>query len=210
MNIIRRLLVNLGDRAYYQALSKELRGCNSVLDVGCGVCSPLSKIRGNFSSEGLDIHKPSIEKSKQAKIHDKYRLGEVKEIDKFYKPKSFDAVIALDLIEHLEKRDGLGLLGKMEKIAQKKVIVLTPNGFTKQDPLEDNPHQIHQSGWTVKEFRQLGYRVYGMRGLKFIRGECATIRFKPWFFWGLVSVLSESLVYFFPRLAYQLLAVREI
>lgn len=208
IEIFRSLLINLGDRAYYRALKWQLRGCRSVLDVGCGACSPLAKIKKHFYSEGLDVYRPSIEKSRKAKIHDEYKVADVRKVAKFYKPKSFDAVVALDLIEHLQKKSGLKLLKSMEKIARKKVILLTPNGFTRQDPLEGNPYQIHQSGWTTGEFKQLGYRVYGMRGLKFIRGECATIKFRPWFFWGLVSVLSQPLVYFFPPLAYQLLVVK--
>lgn len=208
IKIFHSFFINLGDQAYYQALARELQGCQSVLDVGCGKNSPLAKVKKNFYSEGLDIHRPSVEKSKEAKIHDRYRVGDIRRIEKFYQPKTFDAVIALDLIEHLTKKDGLALLKKIEKTAKKKVILLTPNGFIKQDPYEDNLYQIHHSGWKAGEFKRLGYKVYGMRGLKFIRGEGATIKLKPWLFWGLVSSLSEFLVYFFPRLAYQLLAVK--
>lgn len=210
MNKIQSFFTKIGDWPYYQALSDALKNCNSVLDVGCGSWSPLSEIKKHFYAEGIDIHKPSLEKAKKNKVHDKYRLGDVKKLDKFYQPKSFDAVVALDLIEHLPKNDGLKLIKKMESIARKTVILLTPNGFTKQDPLEDNPHQVHQSGWGIGELRKLGYRVYGMRGLKFLRGECATIRFKPWFFWGLISTLSELITYFFPDFSYQLLAIKEV
>jgi len=204
------LLVELGDKPYYQVLTRELRGCESVLDVGCGSWSPLAKVKKTFYTEGLDIHRSSLEKIKRLKIHDKYRLGDVRKITKLYKPKSFDTVIALDLIEHLSKKEGLRLLGDMEKIARKKVILLTPNGFTKQDPLGGNLHQIHHSGWLSADFQKKGYQVYGMRGLKFIRGECATIRFKPWFFWGLASTLSQPAVYWAPKLAYQLFAVKKL
>jgi 2-polyprenyl-3-methyl-5-hydroxy-6-metoxy-1,4-benzoquinol methylase len=205
----KQFLVEFGDAFYYRCLQRELHGCASVLDVGCGANSPLRKVKGKFRSEGVDLYRPSLKKSRQAKIHDRYRLSDVRKIDKLYKAKSFDAVIALDLVEHLKKGEGLALLKKMEKIARKKVIVMTPNGFTKQDPLEGNPHQVHQSGWRVKDFEKQGYRVYGLRGLKFIRGECATIKFRPWIFWGAIASLSELVLYFFPKIAYQLLAVKE-
>lgn len=213
MKVVKNLqefLKNFGDRSYYLALAKGLNDCNSVLDVGCGSWSPLAKVKKNFYSEGFDIHRSSIEKIKRTKTHDKYKRGNAEKIDEFYKPKSFDAVIALDLVEHLEKNYGLNFLRKIEAIARKKIIILTPNGFTKQDAIEDNPYQIHQSGWAVEEFKKLGYKVYGMRGLKFIRGEGATIRFKPWFFWALLSTLSQILVDQFPRFAYQLLAIKEL
>jgi len=207
---LRQLLVDIGDTPFYKKLENELKKMDSVLDIGCGSQSPLAKVKKHFYIEGLDRYRQSIEKSRQTKIHDKYKVGDARKIEKFYNPKSFDAVIALDLIEHLKKKEALKLIKKMEKIAKKKVILFTPNGFTKQDALENNPYQVHQSGWLVEEFKKMGYRVYGMRGLKFIRGEWATIRFKPWLFWGIISVLSQFFVYYFPRFAFQIFAVKEL
>lgn len=208
--IIRQLLIDLGSLFFYKKLESEFYGMNSVLDLGCGGNSPLAKFKKRFFSVGVDVFAPSIEESKKRKIHDEYRITDVLEIDRFFKRKSFDAVVALDLIEHFEKKEGLTLLKKMEVIAKKKIIVLTPNGFTKQDPYEDNPYQTHKSGWEVEEFRKLGYRAYGMRGLRWIRGECATIKYKPWFFWGAVSTISELFLYYFPDLSYQLFIVKKL
>jgi len=207
-NGFRQKIIDFADSHYYQTLTKTLIGCKSVLDVGCGSWSPLARVKKTFSSEGIDIHQPSLNQIKRLKIHDRYRLGDVTRLANFYQPKSFDAVVCLDLIEHLEKPAGEKLLRAMETIARRKVILLTPNGFTGQDPLKGNPHQVHRAGWRVADFRNRDYQVYGMRGAKFIRGGCATIRFKPWFLWGLLATLSQPLVYFFPNLAYQLLAVK--
>ena len=117
---IRQILTTIGDWFYYQKLESELKGMSSVLDLGCGSNSPLSKIKKNFFSVGVDIFEPSIKKSKKNKIHDEYKIADVLEIDKFFKRKSFDVVVALDLIEHLKKKDGLRLLKKMEVIGRKK------------------------------------------------------------------------------------------
>lgn len=206
----RQKMINLGDFFYYKSLEKELTGSKTVLDVGCGSISPLSKIKKSFYSVGVDIYEPSLKKSQEAKIHDKYKLGNVNKINIFFKSKSFDTVLALDIVEHLNKKEGLGLLEKMEKVAKKKVIVLTPCGFTKQDPYGNNPFQIHKSGWSVSDFEKKGYCVYGMRGFKFIRGEYATIKYKPWILWGIFAILSQFVVYFFPKFAYQLLAVKSL
>lgn len=207
---LKQFLIELGDASYYKKIEKELTSMDSVLDLGCGSCSPLAKVKKNFYSQGLDSHGPSIEKSRRAKIHDKYKKSDVRKVDKFYQPKSFDAVLALDLIEHLTKKEALDLIDKMERIAKKKVILFTPQGFLKQDASGENPSQVHQSGWSIKELKKLGYQCWGMRGLKFIRGEWATIKYKPWFFWGMLSVLSQFFVYYFPRFAFQLLAVKEL
>lgn len=207
---LRQKLVNLGDFFYYKSLGKNLKGMKTVLDVGCGSCSPLAKIKKTFYSVGFDAYEPSIKKSKKIKIHDKYKLGDVKSINNSFKSKSFDAVVALDIIEHLNRKEGLNLLENIEKIAKKKIIILTPCGFTDQDPYDNNPFQIHKSGWTVPDFEKKGYHVYGMRGFKFIRGEYATIKYKPWILWGTIATLSQFFVYFLPRFAYQLLAVKSL
>lgn len=207
---IRKWLIWVGDAPYYKALEKELEGMNSVLDVGCGNNSPIAKVKKNFYSLGIDVFKPSIQKSKKAKIHDEYRMGNILKIDRFFKPKSFDAVIALDVVEHFEKKEGLKLIRDMEKVARKKIIVFTPYGFTVQHPCDGNPFQAHKSGWSIEEFKKLGYKVHGMRGFRWIRGEYATIKYKPWFFWGTISYMSQFLVYFFPKFSYQLFAVKEL
>lgn len=205
---LRKIFVVVGDYFYYSSLQKELRGMETVLDVACGARSPLSEFKKTFYSVGIDIFKPSIEKSKKAKLHDEYKIGNVLSLDKFFKKKSFDAIVALDIIEHLEKKDGFKLLDQMEKIAKKKIIILTPYGFTQQHPFDKNPHQVHKSGWYPNEFLKKGYNVFGMRGFRFIRGEYATIKYKPWFLWGLISTLSQFVVFKFPQISYQLLAVK--
>lgn len=210
MRLLRQFFVYIGDIFYYKTLEKELKIMRTVLDVGCGNWSPIANVKKNFYSVGIDIYKPSIQEIKKKKIHDVYKIGNVLKINKYFKPKSFDAVVALDVVEHFEKKEGLSLIKQMENIAKKKVIILTPYGFTKQHPYDGNPYQVHKSGWFIEDFKKRGYNVYGMRGIRFIRGEYATIRFNPWFLWGTLSVISQPLVYYVPKLAYQLLAVKQI
>lgn len=207
---IRSFLVSIGDSLYYGLLRKHLTNMTSVLDIGCGARSPLGGIPKTFHAVGADIFNESIAKSKKLHIHDEYIQGDVMDIAKIVKPKSFDAVIALDLIEHLTKKQGERLLTIMESIARKKVIVMTPNGFYRQEPYENNPYQIHKSGWGVNDFRKRGYDVYGIRGLKSLRGEYATIRWKPWFFWATVSALSQYILLWFPTHSHQLFSVKRI
>lgn len=207
--MIKKFLTGLGDSFYFSTLEKELDGMQTVLDVGCGSWSPLARVKKNFKSVGIDMYKPSIEELKKLKIHDEYKVGNVLKLSTYFKPKSFDAVIALDVIEHLEKEEGFELLSQMETIAKKKVIILTPFGFTEQHSYDGNPYQIHKSGWYISDFKKRGYKIFGMRGLRFIRGEYANIKYKPWFLWGVISSISQFFVYPFPILAYQLLAVKK-
>lgn len=205
---IKKLITNNKDLFYYKVLEKHLTGCLSVLDVGCGDNSPLKKVKKTFWSSGIDAFEPSLVKSQKKRIHDRYTLGDINKLCQYFKPKSFDAVIALDIIEHFEKENAVKIIAEMEKIARKKVIILTPNGFYAQDDSDSNPYQRHKSEWSKEELSKLGYRVYGLRGLKYLRGEYATIRYKPWLFWGSVAFFSEPLLYYLPDLSYDLLAVK--
>ena len=206
---MREFIRKYQDIFYFKSIQRLLSGSKSVLDVGCGADSPLNRVKKTFYSEGVDLFKESIEKSKKKRIHDAYKLSDIRDIDKLYKNKSFDAVIGLDVIEHLTKKDSVTLIKKMEKIARKKVILLTTNGFYHQDAYDNNPYQIHQSEWKRIDLERLGYKVYGLRGLKYLRGEYATIKYKPWFFWGLIAFLSEVPLFFAPDFSYHLLAVKE-
>ena len=158
----------------------------------------------------MDIYKPTIDVSKKKKIHSKYVVGSVLDADKHFKPKSFDSVVALDLIEHLTKKEGLILIKKMENIACKNIIIMTPNGFTNQNAYDKNPYQVHKSGWTAGEFKKLGFTVRGMRGLKSLRGDYASLKYQPWILWGIIATVSEYLLYFFPQYSYHLFAVKNI
>lgn len=205
---LRKLIFPYQDAFFHKLLASNLNGCESVLDAGCGANSPLKYIKKTFYSEGVDIFRKSVAASRRARIHDSYRVGDIRNIDRWYKQKSFDAVICLDVIEHLSELDALALMKKMESIARKKVIILTPNGYYHQNPYDGNPHQVHASGWSLPKLKKLGYSVRGLRGLKFIRGECATIRYKPWVFWGFLSFISEPLCYCIPDLSYDLFAIK--
>lgn len=195
---------------YFKVLEYHLRGSKSVLDVGCGGDSPIGYIRRTFTSEGIDAHKQSIDRSKKRRLHDHYRLGNILKLGKYYKKKSFDAVVCLDVIEHVERKEALALIKEMEKIAIRKVIILTPNGFYHQHALDGNPYQVHKSGWRTSDFSLLGYNVFGLRGLQALRDEHATIKYKPWFFWGFCSFISEIIFYPFPKLCFDLFAVKKI
>ncbi len=197
-------------RFFIYELGRELDECKSVLDLGCGSSSPLKLFRKKFYSVGVDISKSSVEESKKRGIHNEYFVLDVLNIDKKFSPNSFDCVIALDLIEHLEKQQGIDLIKMMEKIAKKKVIIFTPNGFLPQGEYRGNKWQVHKSGWSVKEMRERGYKVIGINGWKSLRGEKALLRFRPQFFWKIVSDITQLFVRNRPEKAFQILCIKDI
>lgn len=193
---------------FYAVLRYALRDCDSVLDVGCGTNSALQFVPGPKVKEGIDAYKKSIEISKAKHIHSRYTLGDIRRLSSYYKPKSFDAVICIDVIEHITSADGKKLIKMMENIAKKRVIILTPNGFYHQHELEGNPYQVHKSGWKSADFKVLGYRVFGLRGLRQLRDDHASVKYRPWFIWGMLTFLSEIIFFPFPDMSFDILAVK--
>ncbi|MDD5638907.1 MAG: methyltransferase domain-containing protein [Candidatus Pacebacteria bacterium] len=207
---IYRVCFPLRDIIYFKKLERQLKGMESVLDLGCGKNSPLRNIKKDFYSIGIDLSKEDIKKSKKLKIHNEYRLMNVLDIDKFFPEKSFDVIIALDLIEHLSKKEGRLLIQKMEKLARKKVIIFTPNGFVKQEATTNNPFQKHKSGWDCSEMKQLGYTCIGMNGIKFIPRERGNIILKPKIFWKIIADVSQKITYYIPSLSFQLFCIKNL
>jgi len=192
---------------FIRILKKELYGYHSILDLGCGHHSQLSGRKGIFSV-GVDLFLPYLQESKRKAIHNQYIKADVTNIE--FKPKSFDVVLAIEVLEHLEKNEGIELIKKMKLWAKSKIILTTPNGYIPQDEYDKNPYQTHKSSWTDKEFERLGFKVHGLSGYKKLRGEKGLIKYRPVFLWEKISKLSQKIVYYYKNQAFQLLAVKII
>jgi ubiquinone/menaquinone biosynthesis C-methylase UbiE len=191
-------------------LKRELSRCDTVLDLGCGHDSLIQYFNIPFSV-GVELFDPSLQESKRKGIHSQYIKADIRKIE--FKPKSFDAVIATEVLEHLTKQEGEELLNKIGKWARRKVIVTTPNGYLWSSCLDGyakNPLQQHRSGWTVDELRRLGFRVFGSNGWKRLRGHKGAPKYRPTFFWARISDLTQKVTYYYPNLAFQLLAVKRV
>lgn len=78
-------------------------------------------------------------------------------------------LIALEVIEHMDKQDALHFLNAVKSIA-KKVIISTPYVFQQQDEYDNNPLQVHRCKITIDDFTNRKYKVYiyGVINLKLI------------------------------------------
>lgn len=198
-------------------LQRELRDCKTVLDIGCGPSSPLQHCKNIKQSLGVEAYKPYLEISKKHNIHNEYLNKKIEELE--FPDKSFDAVIMIEVLEHLSEEEGLRILQKLEKWTKKKIIISSPNGFVPQKELDGNPLQKHLSGWDVKKMRSLGYRCSGLAGLKVLRQEVqsnsmmggdilASIRFRPRLLWFIIAAFSQVFTYYIPYQAFELFNVK--
>jgi SAM-dependent methyltransferase len=174
------------------ALRQALRDCDSVLDIGCGLSRDLRWL-GVPSTTGMDAYQPGLEEAIRLRTHDHFVLGDARRVGHYFKPGQFDAVIAMDVIEHFTKTDGLLVLRSMDELARKKVVLFTPSGFLPQSHAEEADLQPHLSGWEPADMERLGYRVTGMLGPKGLRGESHRLKGRPRLFWGGLSLLAHLL-----------------
>lgn len=197
---------------YYTELERVVyrwNQCKTLLDVGCGSWSPIRHFKHKINSTWVDTFLPSIERSKNQKIHNNYKQIDVMDIGNAFEPNSFDCVLASDLIEHLEKDDWNKLLEMMEKIAKNKVIVFTPNWFVPQWEYDSNPRQIHKSWRAVKEMKQKWYQIIWINWLKKLKWEYAMPIYKPRFLWKIISDITQYFVRNNPEKAFAILCVKE-
>ncbi len=190
-------------------LINELGGCSTVLDLGCGPSSLLgrikNKLRPDLYSVGVDNFEPYLKKNKKEQIHSKYIKSDILDIN--FPEKSFDCALLIDVIEHFDKNDFLKFFPQLEKMV-KKIIILTPNGFVKQEKYDNNMYQIHKSGWTVEDMNKLGFKCFGVSGLKSLRGDYALTKIKPAFIGNIISNITEPFVYDNPKHAYHLMCIK--
>ena len=201
-------------------LRKSLRDCESVLDLGCGPSSPLQYCENIKYSVGVEIFRPYLGESKKRKIHNEYIEKKIEEIE--FPEKSFDAVIMIEVLEHLSQDAGYSMLKKAEKWARKKIIVSTPNGFLPQGERDENLFQRHLSGWRLGAMGNMGYVCWGLACFRWLHKEnllkkgaadysfLDSIRLRPKLFWFLVATLSQFLTYRFPRYAFELFCVKRL
>jgi SAM-dependent methyltransferase len=178
------------------------RDGKSLLDLGCGRGQQVEfiKKRKPLFAVGVDLFKPVIQECKRKRIHDEYIIADVRFLP--FRQKSFDIILCLHVIEHLSKDDGLKLIMDAERVAFKQLVIATPVGFF-PTTADDNPLQVHKSGWEPYEFKKKGYKirgqshklVYGKRGLAYRFSEpLKTLTF-------FLSYALAPIAYFIPERA---------
>ena len=132
------------------------------------------------------------------------------------KKKTFDLVLAIDLIEHLPRDKGYLMLYQMERLSKHFCFIFTPNGFVYQSPDPLNIFNAHISGWTPKELKEFGYTKFrGHSGLKFFFGAHGLPK---WEFnsrilhnvWVLTHLVSRILVTRFPGKSFAFSGIKRV
>lgn len=188
---------------------RNIEGKN-ILDVGCGWGQPMKIMQLNkhgFHVIGVDIFRPYLIEAKRNKTHNEYVLCDVRKLP--FKQKSFDTVLCMEVIEHLEKEEAIRLIEDMEKIARKKIIITTPVGFWVDYGRNGNPYQIHKSGFYPEDFKSKGYnvRAFGINKINSFKFHHLylqkTIR-------RILRIIFSPFSYYLPRLGERMICTKKI
>lgn len=197
----------------YQLLLTSIfpRGKWKVLDLGCGsgIAGELLNATHEHEFTGVDIFEPYLKKCKQKGFYDKTIKADLTKIK--LQPKSYDVILLLQVLEHLDKKDSSLLLKKVSKAAKKAVIVTVPNGDCVQEEYDQNSFHIHKSTWAAGDLSKLGFKVYG-QAFKPIFGSKSYGAGEKAMLWQKIAVPLSTLIfpiiYFFPEIGAQLVAVK--
>ena len=154
-------------------IQKEINKNDTVLDLGCGIYQATSdsltkeKFRdANLKCKsvlGCEIVEKYIQRA--CKYYPTIRF-DVTNLDsyKMFADNSFDVVICLDVLEHIDFQIVEKIIGEMKRIARKKAIIYTPSKFVMNEDnvgnawgMGENPLQIHQSFVSPKYLNSVGF-----------------------------------------------------
>jgi len=201
------------DYPYYGWLKRDLTDCESILELGCGSYSPLLKIDLGYKRLMLDIWRPYIDIHNKAGDYHNCWLADILTMPLLPElEKKYDAVVICDVLEHLPKDKvyEIGLFGAIEKVARKKIILFTPNGFIENDLVDDDPYQAHVSSWCPEDYRAMGYKVVGSTGLRWLLGKGSLPEHQPYTLFQILALLAQPLVYRYPKIAWHSYALKEL
>lgn len=222
----RRLMIKIPFSTYWSIEKAVGFEKKNVLDVGCGEGKKMGILNyhKNWKVTGIEIYEPDAAIARSSGTYEKVIIGNLKDFNKIYSGKKFDVVFCSEVVEHLNKNDGLKLIEEMERVG-KKIVITTPKGFVAKHEAcffeGDNIYQVHLSGWEIAEFRKMGYQVFGS-GVNFIHREnnfsqkignykfLAPIKSIIGFLENLLAYLLSPLSYYFPNFATTLLAVKYV
>jgi len=88
--------------------------------------------------------------------YNEVRVGDALALLPLVADASYELVLAIDILEHFEKADGLAFLRHCRRIARRLALVSTPKDFIEQH-VEANPLEDHRSVWSQAELAAEGF-----------------------------------------------------
>ncbi|MDD4869215.1 MAG: class I SAM-dependent methyltransferase [Kiritimatiellae bacterium] len=149
----------------------------TILDLGCGFGHWGHVLRTHYRPDdcspekcprvvGVEIHKGNVAFCRSTGVYEQVIECDVIDFLKTQASAAYDTILALDIIEHLEKDRGRVLLDELYRVASRVVVVSTPNSTELRGGLTGftgyNEWEHHLSCWSIEELVARGYRVEGV------------------------------------------------
>lgn len=137
-------------------------GIGRLLDIGTGYGLATAAIRARVPvglCVGLEAWWPCVAAPAHRAPYDVIGMGDIRASLPLVAWGTFDVVLALGVLEHLERTDALRVLGHARRIARQAVIAQVPIGPFPQGEVDGNPYTPHRSEWTRADWEAQGGRL---------------------------------------------------
>ncbi len=142
---------------------------SKILDLGIGqgyLEERLKERKLEYKIYGIDISSTSIKRAKRM-FKGEFKLGDVMQINKHYKPNSFDAIVALELIEHIPPSKVFPLYSKVKNLLREngsfiittplneglRYMTQNPSGHVREYTIPILKTELSLSGFTIREMK---------------------------------------------------------
>jgi hypothetical protein len=179
--LIARLLMPFSQSSQLSSIVQFIEHLNpsSILDVGTGMGQYGFLARNNLEHAGLfEVDGANARQRPKSDwrvridgieafagyltpVHDyvynNIMIGDALSILPTLKSGAYELVIAVDILEHFTREDGLKFLGELKRVANRAALVSTPKEFHSQE-IEANPYENHRSHWSQEDLAASGFR----------------------------------------------------
>jgi len=176
-----------------------------VLDCGCGKginAYLMRATRDLFGGQiiGLDANQDYLDYCRTFNVYDKLIKNSLPKLP--FRRKGIDVLVCTEVIEHLKKKNGRKFLKEVERVTKERAIITTPNVFFDTHPADVKDK--HRSLWSANDFREMGYKVYGMGFKLAILSGDPLIRLKQ-----VLSYIFTPLSYLVPEISGSLICIKD-
>jgi hypothetical protein len=190
-------------------LTREIEGCKTVLNLACGNKMPCSQFCSyNCSVKGIELfsaYSPFLKKFYE------YTYSDIAKTN--FKEKSFDAVLILNVLEYVTKGEGVEIIEKAEKWANKRIVLSVANGIRKPKNKDGNL-MGNRTLWDIHDLKAMGYTIYGLDWKKMYYDaafeKMRAMSFPSRIFSQITSDLSKEIIRHFPKNAPYLLCTKKL
>lgn len=125
-----------------------------VVDLGCGFGDFGHVLREHSDYViGIDADPSMISYATDKNVYNELIVSDAKD---FIPDQDTDLVLAIEIIEHMTKDEGIGLLNNMKNV--QNMIVTTPVKFN-ENCYFGRKFQEHKSLWTEQDFSNMGFQT---------------------------------------------------